>query len=87
MFVKLTRENYRMPRMRGCPKVVQDGKVVKDLYEDFMLKCWAADPENRQTFSSLHDQLENFFRDDYQYAEPEAGYVAGAMANATPGYD
>ena len=50
---KLTEENYRMPRMNDCPS------EPIDLYDEVMLKCWAADPNARPSFIDLCGQLES----------------------------
>lgn len=41
---------YRMPQPNGCPS---------SLYE-LILMCWKDVPENRPTFSFLHDYLQHY---------------------------
>ena len=48
---KVIDEGYRMPPPRGCP----------DKLYRVMMSCWMTDPQDRPTFISLRDTLDNFY--------------------------
>ncbi|NXX68203.1 FRK kinase, partial [Spizella passerina] len=49
--IQLLDNGYRLPQPETCPA---------PLYR-MMEKCWNAEPDERPTFDSLSDQLENYF--------------------------
>ncbi len=47
-------KGYRMPKPTGPI-------AYTDSYYDTMLKCWNRKPEDRPTFSYLHDMFDDYF--------------------------